>query len=110
VHSPAICFAPQYLAPDLLRVEVHASGVREDVSAESERVASYLAAKDYESRYEIGLEVLKSRWRDWNAEDTLRFHALCLHEVGMVKSSPQKLIAGGTDWRFLNELKEELKA
>jgi NitT/TauT family transport system substrate-binding protein len=28
----------------------------------------------------------------------------------MIKSSPQKLIAQGTDWRFLNELKKELKA
>jgi len=27
----------------------------------------------------------------------------------MIKSSPQKLIAQGTDWRFLKELKRELK-
>ena len=43
-------------------------------------------------------------------EDTLRFYALRLHEAGMIKSSPQKIIADGTDWRFLNELKRELKA
>ncbi|MGH7311101.1 MAG: hypothetical protein ACREK6_20670 [Candidatus Rokuibacteriota bacterium] len=30
-------------------------------------------------------------------------------EAGMIKSSPNKLIAQGTDWRFLNELKKELK-
>ena len=34
---------------------------------------------------------------------------LQLHEVGMIKSSPNKIIAEGTDWRFLNELKRELK-
>jgi len=28
----------------------------------------------------------------------------------MIKSTPQRLIAQGTDWRFLNELKKELKA
>jgi len=28
----------------------------------------------------------------------------------MIRSSPQKIIAQGTDWRFLNELKKELKA
>jgi NitT/TauT family transport system substrate-binding protein len=28
----------------------------------------------------------------------------------MIKSTPQKIIAQGTDWRFLNELKKELKA
>jgi NitT/TauT family transport system substrate-binding protein len=36
-------------------------------------------------------------------------HALRLHEAGMIKLSPQKIIAQGTDWRFLNELKKELK-
>jgi NitT/TauT family transport system substrate-binding protein len=81
---------------------------------EPERVATMLRARGYEPRYEIGLEVLKSlpynRWREANPEDTIRFHALRLHEVGMIKSSPQKIIAQGTDWRFLNELKRELKA
>jgi NitT/TauT family transport system substrate-binding protein len=40
----------------------------------------------------------------------MRFYALRLHEVGMIELSPNKLIAEGTDWRFLNELKHELKA
>ena len=80
---------------------------------EPDRAARYLAAKGYEPRYDMALEVLKGlpyrRWRDADPEDTLRFHALRLHEVGLIKSSPQKLIAQGTDWRFLNELKKELK-
>jgi NitT/TauT family transport system substrate-binding protein len=80
---------------------------------EPERAARYLAAKDFEPRYELALEVLKQlsygRWREDNPEDTLRFHALRLHEVGMIKTPPHKLIAQSTDWRFLNELKKELK-
>ncbi len=83
-------------------------------SKEPERVARYLVEKGFEPRYEIGLEVIKSlpyaRWREANPEDTLRFHALRLHEVGMIKTHPNKLIAQGSDWRFLNELKKELKA
>ena len=79
-----------------------------------ERAARYLAAKGYEPRYDMALEVLQGlpyrRWRDADPEDTLRFHALRLHEVGLIKSSPQKLIAQGTDWRFLKALKKELKA
>ena len=39
----------------------------------------------------------------------MRFYALRLHELGMIKSSPQKIIANGTDWRFLDQLKRELK-
>jgi NitT/TauT family transport system substrate-binding protein len=81
---------------------------------EPERVARYIVTKGYEPRYEIALEVIKSlsydRWRTYDLEDTLRFYALRLHEAGIIRSSPQKLIAQGTDWRFLNELKRELKA
>lgn len=86
-----------------------------DVCAQQpERAARMLVEKGYESRYDIALEVLKElpyqRWREASAEDTLRFHALRLHEVGMIKASPNKLVARGTDWRFLNELKKELTA
>jgi NitT/TauT family transport system substrate-binding protein len=45
----------------------------------------------------------------FDAENTVRFYALRLQEAGIVKSSPQRLIAEHTDWRFLNELKRELK-
>ncbi len=31
-----------------------------------------------------------------------------MHDAGVSKSSPQKIIAGGMDSRFVNELKKEL--
>jgi NitT/TauT family transport system substrate-binding protein len=85
-----------------------------DICAQDpQRAARYLVAKGHEPSYETALEVLNKlpygQWRDINPEDTMRFHALRLHEVGMIKSNPNKLIAQGTDWRFLNELKRELK-
>ena len=55
-------------------------------------------------------EIPYGTWREYDPEDTVRFYSLRLHEAGMIKSSPQKIIAQGTDWRFLNELKKELKA
>ena len=55
-------------------------------------------------------EVPYDRWRIYDAEDTVRFYALRLHELGFVRSTPQKIITDGTDWRFLNDLKRELKA
>ena len=78
-----------------------------------QQAAGYLRDHGYEPRYDIGLEALKSMHFDYRTaspEDTLRFHALRLRDVGLIKSTPQKLIAQGTDWRFLNELKLELKA
>ena len=41
----------------------------------------------------------------------MRFYALSPARVrACSKSTPNQLIAEGTDWRFLNELKRELKA
>ena len=94
-----------------LRAMLKASDI---CAQEPERVARYLVSKSYASRYDVALEVMKSlpyrMWRESHPEDTIRFHALRLHEVGMIKSTPQKIIAQGTDWRFLNDLKRELKA
>jgi NitT/TauT family transport system substrate-binding protein len=56
------------------------------------------------------LNELPYRWRDYDPEDTARFHALRLHEVGLIKSTPQEIIARSADWRFLDEVKKELKA
>jgi NitT/TauT family transport system substrate-binding protein len=47
-------------------------------------------------------------WRDYSPEDTTRFFALRLHELGMIKKTPQEILAGYTDWRFVNELRREL--
>ena len=80
---------------------------------EPERAARFLVEKDYVKRYDYALQTMKDvpydKWREYDPEDTVRFYALRLHEAGMIKSSPQKLIAQGTDWRFLTELKKEMK-
>jgi NitT/TauT family transport system substrate-binding protein len=76
-------------------------------------VARQLVASGVTDRYDYAEQALRDvpydKWRECDAEDTMRFYALRLQEVGMIKSSPQKIIAEGTDWRFLNELKRELK-
>jgi NitT/TauT family transport system substrate-binding protein len=54
-------------------------------------------------------EIPYDRWREYDPENAIRFYALGLRDVGFIKSTPQKIIAENTDWRFLNELKRELK-
>ena len=80
---------------------------------EPARVAQLLVDQGYAERYEYALQTLQeipyAKWREYDPEDTVRFYALRLQEAGMLKSTPPKLIAQGTDWRFLNELKKELK-
>jgi NitT/TauT family transport system substrate-binding protein len=82
--------------------------------AESARMAQRLVEEGFTPNYDYALQMLTElpydRWREFDPEDTLRFYALRLHEIGMLKSSPNAILANGTDWRFLNELKRELKA
>jgi NitT/TauT family transport system substrate-binding protein len=85
-----------------------------DVCAlEPERTARRTVDRGLAPRYDAVLQGLKEipygQWREYDPEDAVRFYALWMREVGMLKSSPQQLIARGTDWRFLNELKKELK-
>jgi NitT/TauT family transport system substrate-binding protein len=82
-------------------------------AAEPKKVAQRLVDTGYTPRYDYAVEALTEIpyvWREFDPEDSMRFFALRLHEVGMIKSTPQEIIAEGTDWRFLNELKRELKA
>jgi NitT/TauT family transport system substrate-binding protein len=82
-------------------------------ATEPARVARQLLDNGFTPRYDYALQTLSDnpyKWREYDAEDTIRWYALRLYEVGLIKSSPQKIIADGTDWRFLNELKRELKA
>ena len=72
-----------------------------------------LVARGFTRNREYAVETLRDtpyrKWRDYSPEDTVRFYALKMQEVGMIRSSPQKVIAQGTDWRALNELGRELK-
>ena len=82
-------------------------------AVEPERTAQSLVDRGYLREPEYARQLMRDlpwgRWRDFNAEDTIRFYALRLREAGMIKSTPQKILAQGADWRFLNELKRELK-
>ena len=80
---------------------------------EPTRVAKRLVDGGFTARYDYALQTLSElpydKWRDYDAEDTVRFYALRMYDAGLIKSNPNKIIADHTDWRFLNELKRELK-
>jgi NitT/TauT family transport system substrate-binding protein len=83
-------------------------------ATQPERAAQQLVNGRWTPRDDYALQTLRDlpydRWREFDPDDSLRFYALRLYEVGMIKSTPNKIISHGTDWRFLNELKRELKA
>ncbi|MDH3327657.1 MAG: ABC transporter substrate-binding protein [Desulfobulbaceae bacterium] len=53
-------------------------------------------------------EIPYDKWRHYNPEDTIRFYALRLKELGLIEYSPNEIIAKNTDWSFIKELKGEL--
>lgn len=79
-----------------------------------ELAARQIVEGGFTESYDYALQALSENpygaWREYDAEDTMRFYALRLHDLGAIKSTPQQIIANGTDWRFLNEVKRELKA
>jgi NitT/TauT family transport system substrate-binding protein len=82
-------------------------------ASEPTRVAQHIVDAGFTPRYDYALQALKEipymKWRDYDPEDTIRFYALRLREIGMIKSSPNKIIADSADWRFLNEVRREMK-
>jgi NitT/TauT family transport system substrate-binding protein len=81
--------------------------------SQPERVARLMVDRGFTTRYDFALEALQelpfAAWRDHDPEDTVRFFALRLNEAGYIKSDPQRIISQHTNWRFLNEVKRELK-
>jgi NitT/TauT family transport system substrate-binding protein len=83
-------------------------------ATEPERAARQLIEGGFAQHYDIALQTLTdvpyNVWRELDPEDSLRFYALWLHEFGEINATPNEIIAEGTDWSFLDELKRELKA
>jgi NitT/TauT family transport system substrate-binding protein len=86
-----------------------------DVCAtDPEGVARTVVAKGLARNKEYTVQAIRElpygRWRELDPVDTVLFYSLRLREVGMIKSSPQKIMTQGADWRFWKELRKELKA
>jgi NitT/TauT family transport system substrate-binding protein len=80
--------------------------------AAPEQAARIVADRGYPYDYSLQAmrEIPYANWRNFDPEDAIRFYALRLRDARMIKSSPNKILADGTDWRFWNELKRELKS
>ena len=82
-------------------------------SQEPQRMAQKLVDSGQAANYDYALQTLRDipyqAWHNYDPADTLRFYSLRLHEAGLIKHTPQEIISQGTDWRYFNELKKELK-
>jgi NitT/TauT family transport system substrate-binding protein len=82
--------------------------------ADPEAAARRLVDRGFTQKYDYALQTIRELpydlWNEYDSEDSMRFYGLRLHEAGMLRTSPNTLLAEGTDWRFVDELKRELKA
>ena len=81
--------------------------------SQPEQSARLIVDRGFVEGYDDALQTLNDnpygQWREYDAVDSVRFYALRLHELGMIKRDPKRILAEGTDFRFLDELKRELK-
>ncbi len=66
------------------------------------------ATDNYDYAFDFFNMMPYSNWRNYDPADTLTFYSLHLRDAGLIKSNPDQIIAKGTDWTFLNELKKEM--
>ncbi len=53
-------------------------------------------------------EIPYDKWRHYSPEDTIRYYALRLKELGIIDSNPQGIISQNTNWSHIASLKDEL--
>jgi NitT/TauT family transport system substrate-binding protein len=82
-------------------------------ASDPKSAARALVDRGFIPSYDDALVTLQNtrhdKWRDYDAEDSMRFYALRMQETGMIKSSPQEMLANGTDFQIFDELKREMK-
>ncbi|MGL4962823.1 MAG: ABC transporter substrate-binding protein [Inquilinus sp.] len=81
--------------------------------SDPQQVARGVVAKGFAQSYDYALQAMTDarydKWRDYDPEDSIRFYTLRMQETGIVQMGPNKVIADGTDWRCLEEIKREMK-
>lgn len=81
--------------------------------AEKELSARLLVERGATDRYDYALKTLQEvpygAWHSFDPRHTLRFYALRLREAGLIESTPSEILERGSDFRFIDELRREIK-
>lgn len=82
-------------------------------SREPEQAARLLVERGATTSYDYALQTLRDvpydAWRTYDPEDSLRFFSLRLRQAGLIEATPREIIGRGSNLRFINELRRELK-
>jgi NitT/TauT family transport system substrate-binding protein len=84
------------------------------VAKDPEGTARYMVDRGYTSNYDYTRDLLKEMpydvWRDYDSVDSVRFYALRLKEAGLMDATPDEILKQGTDFRYLEQLRKELRS
>ncbi|HEV3363272.1 MAG TPA: ABC transporter substrate-binding protein [Acidimicrobiia bacterium] len=83
------------------------------VTRDPDGSARLMVDRGYTSNYEYTCQILREIpydiWREFDPLDSVRFYALRLKEGGFLENTPEEILKKGTDFRYLDELRRELK-
>jgi NitT/TauT family transport system substrate-binding protein len=93
----------------------HARAARDAVAliaARSKEIGGPAASGNFEDESIVTetMAMCTYNWRELDPEDTLRFFALQLANVGLITSTPQQIIARGSDFAYMRQWKSESKS
>jgi NitT/TauT family transport system substrate-binding protein len=76
--------------------------------------ARFMVDRGYSNNFNYTCDILKEIpynriWQDFDPVDSVRFYALRMKQAGLIRSTPEEILKRGTDFRYLNELRRELK-
>ena len=101
------------LPPETTRIRLVGRKAADVCARDPARAAQFLVDNGYASRYDYALQTMKEDMPALSGgimtPKTRSASTPSDCERSDIKSTPQKIIAQGTDWRFFNELKKELK-
>ena len=77
--------------------------------------ARFMVDRGYSDNFDYTCDILKEIpyrgiWRDFDPVDSVRFYALRLKQAGLITSTPEEILERGTDFRYLDQLKKELRS
>ena len=84
------------------------------VTNDPDGTARLMVERGYSNNFNYTCDILKEIpynriWQDFDPVDSVRFYALRMKQAGLIESTPEEILKKGTDFRYLNELKLELK-
>lgn len=84
------------------------------VDKDPEGAARLMVDRKYTNSFDYSCDLLKEMpydaWRTYDPVDSVRFYALRMREAGLIKATPDEILERGTDFRYLDQLKKELRS